>query len=129
MTLLLPEFHLGTFAAALDAGDTDVLLRRYDPDAEIRVLHLDRARESLELVHGHREIGDWLIRTVRGCLTHRVVRVVDAGDHVTFHEERLRADGTWLLAMNMAEIHGGLISHQYCILGWDLPASYPLTAV
>lgn len=125
MTLLLPEFHLSTFVAALDEGTTEVLVHLYHPDARIRVLHLDEPRESLELIHGHCEIDQWLRRTMSECVSHRVVKILDSGHCVTFYEERVRGDGVQILAMNTAEIHDGLISCQYAVLGWDVPAPQP----
>ena len=99
-----------------DAGTLRVL---YAPDAEMTVVDRNAPPSHPRVLRGQTAIGEYLDETCGREMTHRLERVVVAGDTAAFTQACRYPDGTRVLCLAMLDLRDGLIVSQTAVQEWD----------
>jgi ketosteroid isomerase-like protein len=119
MSTTATAFDTEALRRGIEERDSDSLRALYAPDAVMTLVDRNTPPSSPRVVHGRTAIGEFLDDLCGRDMTHRLERVVVAGDTAAYTQACSYPDGTRVLCLAMLDLRDGLIVRQTAVQEWD----------
>jgi len=119
MNTTTTTFDTEALRRGIEERDAATLRALYAPDAEMTVVDRNAPPSQPRMLRGRTAIGEYLDDTCGRDMTHRLERVVVAGDTAAFTQACRYPDGTRVLCLAMLDLRDGLIVSQTAVQEWD----------
>jgi len=114
-----PAFDTTALRRGIEERDVDTLRALYAPDAEMTVVDRTAPPSNPRVLRGRTAIGEYLNDICGRDMTHRLERVVAAGDTAAFTQACQYPNGARVLCLAMLDLRAGLIVRQTAVQEWD----------
>jgi hypothetical protein len=108
-----------TLSVALESNDGQALIDLYAADAELQVIDRNHQPSHPLTLRGKSAIAEYWTDICGRALSHRVERMIAAGDSLAYDEACKYPDGTAVRCVAIVELRDGLIARQVGVQAWD----------
>jgi ketosteroid isomerase-like protein len=119
MNTTATTFDTEALRRGIEERDASTMLALYAPDAEMTVVDRNTPPSHPRVLRGRTAIGEYLNDICGRDMTHRLERVVVAGDTAAFTQDCRYPNGSSVLCLAMLDLRGGLIVRQTAVQEWD----------
>lgn len=112
-------FDLAALRRGIEERDAECLVGLYAQDAELRMVDKVNPPSQPRVLHGQREIAEYLTDICGREMTHRVDHLMTDGNSVSFTESCEYPDGTRVLCQATMDLADGRIARELAVQAWD----------
>jgi hypothetical protein len=112
-------FDLAALRRGIEERDAECLIGLYAEDAELRVVDKTNTPSQPRVLHGKREIAEYLTDICGREMTHQVDHLMTDGRTVSFTEACQYPDGMRVLAQATMDLSDGRITRELAVQAWD----------
>ncbi|MBS1911143.1 MAG: nuclear transport factor 2 family protein [Bacteroidetes bacterium] len=103
----------------VESRDAELLARLYGIDAELLIVDESNPPSRPRVLRGINAIADYLRDVYARDMSHSIENVIASGSRIAFTQSCRYADGTCVLAANIADLEDGVIVSQTVVQAWD----------